>query len=329
MRYSTFALILISFILLVSLPGIKAEDGRTGTRSDPSDPTITITVIDNLKSVDVRPGSSGEVNFTMVVTCFLPSNAFANTSVEIDLTLRAWWWEVSEVAPLHFSHETFRRDTPITIRAPINSSADTVVDLEIWGTWRYEDTNRSGVIEKRNAARITVQPFFDMFIGTNGPKLYADVGDWVEFRFNVTNRSNLDVNMTFNIRKDSSHIELVFDDRSVMFKKGETKTLSIRVRQEPSGSRGNTIHVHATIDEDPLSNEWDLPLLFYTEPTISTFFYERNFIRLVIIVMVIASMSLGFFLWERYRKGDEDPKEEVEPKKAVVNKKGLDFPRKR
>ena len=115
----------------------------------------------------------------------------------------------------------------------------------------------------------------------------------------------------------------------MMFRKGETKTLSIRVRQEPSRSRGNTIHVHATINEDPLSDEWDLPLLFITKPTISTFFYERNFIRLVIIILVIVTVSAGFFLWERYKMGKEDRKEEEEPKKAIVNKRGLDFRRKR
>ncbi|MGA1866211.1 MAG: hypothetical protein ACMUFK_01950, partial [Thermoplasmatota archaeon] len=174
-----------------------------------------------------------------------------------------------------------------------------------------------------------VQPFYDLYIGSNHPKQYAEVGEWVEYRFNVTNRSNGDVNITFEIEDDSDHLKIVFDNRTTRFLKGETRTLSFRVRQEPSMSRGNTIHVKTSIDEDPENTEWDLPLLFYTEPTWRTFFYERNFIRLIVIIAIIAAVSIGMFLFEHFGREKDISEGIKDDKKGERAPRKLDFPGKR
>lgn len=68
--------------------------------------------------------------------------------------------------------------------------------------------------------------------------------------------------------------------------------------------------------------------MFFSEPTFGTFFYERNFIRLVLIVGIIAAVAVGLFLWERTRKEDRNKDEEKEPEKRVRAPRSMDFSRK-
>ena len=297
--------------------------------SGEEEPTISLLIDKNTSSVDVFPGSSGEANFTLTIWCSLPYNISSSARVGVELDLQAGSWMVGELPLLVFDRAVVRRDARITVTAPINTSAETIVDLEVRGTWSYMNTTQSGTINRITLARIDVNPFYDIFIGSNNPKKYADVGDWAEFSFNITNRANLDVNMLFEIENDNEHLIVEFDDSRLPMEKGETKTLTLRVKQEPSRSRGNTIHVKARIEGDPQVTEWDLPLLFYTEPTMSTFFYERNFVRLILIILVIAGVSAGLFLWEYSRKDKECGEDEKGPEKAIRNSRPFDFPDKR
>ncbi|MBN1540199.1 MAG: hypothetical protein JW939_08660 [Candidatus Thermoplasmatota archaeon] len=329
MSSSKIRYVLVSSLLLFTPLSYTAyADGAT-SRSDLDDPVISLSFPFTEQSVDVRPGSSGQVNFTFWVYCLLPADTPEDEDLEVHISACAWWWNVTKVPTLYFNKAIIGRDARITVTAPVNSSADTVVDLELWGTWRYRNSDEEGVLEKVKAARITVQPFYDLYIGSNHPKQYADVGDRVEYLFNVTNRSNMDVNISFEIEDDSDHLSIMFDNRTTRLLKGETRTLSFSVRQEPSISRGNTIHVKAVIEEDPEHTEWDLPLMFYTEPKFSTFFYERNFIRLIVIIAIISAVSVGMFLFEHLGR-DKDTSEEIKDDKISERApRRLEFPGKR
>ncbi|MGA1872780.1 MAG: choice-of-anchor T family protein [Thermoplasmatota archaeon] len=321
--------VILTTVIILLPPIILSSIGADGdrTRSEPWEPDLSLSVDDERKSVDVSPGSTGTVNFTLTISCVVPAEAPSDLSVELELY--AWWWDVSDIPEISFAPGSSRRDLVISVTAPVNTSAEMIVDLEVWGTWNYVDTDMNGTIERRDIARIDVIPFYDMFIGSNFPKKYADVGSWAEFPFNITNRSNLNVNITLLIEDDSGHLEVQLDERSFGVGKGETRTLVLRARQNPSRSRGNTIHVYAYIEEDPDNTEWDLPLLFYTEPTFSTFFYERNFLRLVLIILVIVGVSAALFLWERTRKPRTCDEEDEGPERTVVNRRGLNFPGKK
>ncbi|MBN1390732.1 MAG: hypothetical protein JXA22_08840 [Candidatus Thermoplasmatota archaeon] len=320
---------LLALLLLAPLLISTAGANRTTSRSGIDDPEISISFPVDDQSVDVRQGSSGQVNFTFWIYCFYPENMPEDEVLEVDIRARAWWWNVTEVPTLLFNKAILSCEARLTITAPVNSSADTVVDLEVWGAWKYRNSGEEGDIEKFNAARITVQPFYDLFMGSNHPIQYADIGNWAEFRFNVTNRSNRDVNITFALEEDSDHLKIVFDDNRTSFRKGETRTLSFRVRQEPSTSRGNTLHVKALMEEDPERTEWDLPLMFYTEPTWRTFFYERTFIRLLVIIIIISIISSGLFLFERSGKEKDGHEEIRENRESERIPRKLDLPGKR
>lgn len=323
-RVSTASIaLLILFSVLFSYLNIAS-----GNRSIHGDPSISFEIDKEEAYVDVAPWTSGEANFTLTVHCQIPTEASADAGVEIRLNCSAWWWGVNDIPLMSFSKERKRMDVEITVSAFINTSADIVVDLEIWGDWQYTNSNTGGQIERYSVARIFVLPFYDLYVGSNTPVKYADIGDWTEFSFNISNRANEDVNITLELVKENPHLEIVCPNETLFMKRGETKTITIKVRQEPSRSRGNTIHVYARILEDPNETRWDLPLLYYTEPTFGTFFYERNFLRLVIIIVVIALVAVGLFLWERTKK--EDGKKEIEEgsERRKRSPRSMDFSRK-
>ncbi len=298
------------------------------TRSETGEPEISITIDRTTEDIDTSPDSSGEIEFTITAIVYLPSGLPEETSVVLDLRARAWWWDVSEIEEIAFTRNIGERSFLITITAPSNSTAGKVVDLEIWGSWTYFNSTEWGSIEKVILAKITVLPFYDVFIGSNNPVKYADVGDWTEFTFNITNRANMDVNITLHIEKDSSHLFIEMEQENFSLKKGETKVVTFRARQEPSRSRGNTIHVYAKVNEDPESKKWDLPILFFTEPTFGTFFYERNFIRLILIVGIIVSVAIGLFFWERSKKEEKVEEFVEEPLRGSRPRRTMNIPRK-
>jgi hypothetical protein len=322
---AAFIMILFLFSLLIYHQG---DCYGSGSRSNTEDPIFSIGIDKEEAYVDVAPWTSGEINFTITINCQIPEEAPNGSEVELRLNLSAWSWGVSQIPIMFFNIEREEIEVEITVSAFINSSAETVVDLEIWGDWKYTNSTISGQIERFNAARIFVLPFYDLFIGSNNPVIYSDIGDWTEFSFNISNRANRDVNIILEIVKDNSHLKVDLPNGTLYMKKGETRTITLRVRQEPSRSSGNTIHVYATIMEDPDEKEWDLFLMYYTEPTFATFFYERNFLRLVIIIGVIILVAIGLFVWERTKK--EEKKEEVDPEpgRRIRSPRSIDLYRK-
>jgi hypothetical protein len=319
-----FASILLGSILFSQL--VSADVSQT--RSETGEPEISITIDRTTEDVDTSPDSSGEMEFTITVIVYIPSELPEETSVILDLKAKAWWWEVSEIEEIAFTRNIRERSFPITVTASSNSTAGKVVDLEIDGSWTYYNSTEWCSIEKLTLAKITALPFFNVFIGSNFPVKYADVGDWTEFTFNITNRANMDVNITLQIEKDSSHLFIKMEQKNLSFKKGETKVVTFRARQEPSRSRGNTIHVYAKVNEDPESQRWDLPLLFFTEPNFGTFFYERNFIRLILIILVIVSVAIGLFFWERTKKEEKVEEFVEEPLRGSRPRLSRNIPRK-
>jgi hypothetical protein len=293
----------ITLLLLVSLNLVQLkETSGAQSRSDPGDPVISISIDKEEAYVDVAPWTRGEMNFTLTIHCLMPVDAPTGIGVEVRLNSSAWRWDVSDIPLLLFSSEINQIDANLTVTAFINSSAEIEVDLEIWGNWSYINSTSGGNIERFAASRSFVLPFYDLYLGSNNPVKYADVGDWSEFSFNISNRANRDVNVTLEVVKEKSHLNMEFPNGTVFMKKGETKTITFRIRQEPSRSTGNPIQVSARILEDPNETKWDLKLMYYTEPTFATMFYERNFIRLVLIIGMIISVAVGLFLWEKIKR---------------------------
>jgi hypothetical protein len=296
----------ILFLLLLSLPAAASDQTRSNM-----DPIIILSLDRDSAEVEVSPGSSGSVHFNLTVECELPADLPENATCMVNLTAYAWW-NVTEITIMDFTGNGGIRNIEIRVDVPINTSAEADHDLAITGGWSYRNLSLSGSLQSISAS-IDVLPFYDLRIGSNEPVKYARVGDRATFPFHMTNRANGDVNVTLLIKRDSRVIEYWLDEQNTFLKKGETKSFNITFRQTPSASRRNDLHLTAVIDEESEGTEYVLDMELRTDPTLSTFFYEKNFIFLVSVIGVISLVAGVLYIRERvHGRHDLDPSQDEE-----------------
>ncbi|MEA3559077.1 MAG: choice-of-anchor T family protein, partial [Candidatus Thermoplasmatota archaeon] len=280
------------FLLLLSLPTASSDPTRSNM-----DPIIILSLDRKSAEVKVSPDSSGSVHFNLTVECELPGDLPENATCIVNLTAYAWW-NVTEIDTMVFSGNGGIRNIEIRVDVPINTPAEADHDLAITGGWSYRNLSLSGSLQSISAS-IDVLPFYDLRMGSNEPVKYVRVGDRATFPFQMTNRANGDINVTLRIKRDPGVIEYWLDEQNIFLKKGETKSFNISFRQTPSASRRNDLHLIAVIDEEAEGTEYVLDLELRTDPTLSTFFYERNFIFLVAVIVVISVIAGTLYIRER------------------------------
>ena len=271
----------------------------------PGDPNITLDLVPAEKDVELEPGKGASVNFTLSVSC----QVVENRTVILNLTAKADWWEVSPIPPLNFTRDNRASSVNITVEVPANMSATDRYQLEVWGSWEYANGSGFGSVEKISSV-IDVLPFYDLYLGSNHPEIVADVGDWTEFIINITNKANIAANVTLSVEKDSDKIVYDLENDQLYLDKGETRTVVIKVRQEPSRSRRNNIVIRAKFEKDPEQKEFKESLVLKTEPKYTTLFYERSFIYLMGVLTVITLVAVGLYIYEKVvgKKDEEEPK---------------------
>ncbi|MFO8051616.1 MAG: choice-of-anchor T family protein [Thermoplasmatota archaeon] len=274
-------------------------------------PVITISLDEGSKTACSSPTEEVPVTFEVTITCHYPETVPVDPTINVSLKMRASWWNITEPPPIHFNLSSTETTFNVTIVVPVNTSADEDVRFEIWGSWSYCSGWGWGGLEKVSAV-IDILPFYDLYIGSNEPIRYCDVGEWVTYPFVITNRANTDANITLEIKKDASVIEHRIDERMIHLRKGETRIMNLSVKQIPSASRRNTIHVIAVFQDDPDSRKYNLPLELRTSPTFSTFIYERNFIFLVSVMILISIVAVGLFIFEKVKGRQEENPDPVD-----------------
>ena len=271
----------------------------TGSTAQETGPDIDLTISPTEREVELEPGVEAIVNFTLEVSCQ------SEVAVEVDLKTKASWWDTGSVPILNFTEGITNRTVNITVEVPANMSASENYHLQVWGSWRYANGSGWGSIPEVRS-EIDVKPFYDLYIGSSHPEILTEVGDWTDFELNITNLANVDANVTLSVERGSDKIRYEIESSEIYLEKDETRTVVVRVRQEPGRSGRYRIYVTAVFDEDPDRCEYRETLVLSTEPKFSTIFYERSFIYLIVVITIITLVALGLYIHERVTKIEDE-----------------------
>jgi len=293
-------------ILLTAFPvsGLHPESEKQQTRSgmDP-DFDISFGSTDYIVNTRDRGSEPFHVNGTIMYTP--PGFLDPSETCALQVYVESDEWEVSTPERLYFSNEIRERKLEIRVKVPYINDVVTK-SFKVTGYWNYSLNSIGGSI-KPVTVNITTMEFIDVYILARVNYNETESGKWVNYKIEIFNNEDYDVNLTLTAITDSDSIEIVPNEVTVHLLPKEVTTQNFSVRKIKGWSDRDFIEITGSCEEGELFRVPEEHLVFDTTPKPDTM--RKAFLTVAIIIAVLIVLStviLVLFIRKFGRKKTSD-----------------------
>jgi hypothetical protein len=290
--------ILSSLLLSIILPTTSAMS----IDQNPGLPTVTVSLIDTVKTAHVGPGSDGTVEFNGTVTVSMNPA----TSVVVSLSAEDTWGS-AEVSPseMLFS-KSGEQSFTVKVDARPRESTQTTGTVTVTGRWRLYPGTLGGSAEPPEGAtgRINIAQFYKFTLKSPKAFIETSLDSEVEFTLIIQNRGNgIDV---FSIginnmdKMDEKDITVSLSQVTAQILENPTEhsiELRVTIPKDSKCIGYHTIKAGVTSEGGGIQQMLRFVIRIPDEEVL----YTTEFSTLIIIIILVIILCIAFF-WHRRRK---------------------------